>query len=129
MIRANHDYSQIRKVLDDAFFSMLCRGANLPTKKKKMVHKFRFPCRQQPIASKTCGYYVCAHMDEIVRAKNPHWKEKDFQKFSYELGNEKYDWKKDFRRIQQQFTYIIMNDVTRPGGEFYAGVQLPPSES
>lgn len=68
-------------------------------------------------------------MDELVRAQNPHWKEKDFQQFCYELGNERYDYKKDFRRIQQQFTYIIMNDVTRPSGEFYAGVQLAPARS
>jgi hypothetical protein len=41
------------------------------------------------------------------------------------MGNENNDCQKVFARIQKIFTYIISNEVTRPFGDLYAGVQLP----
>jgi hypothetical protein len=41
------------------------------------------------------------------------------------MGNQNYDRKKDFACIQKTLAYIINTEVTRPFGDFYAGVQLP----
>ena len=73
----------------------------------------------------TCGYYVCATMDAFVISQNPEWSHDQFNNFENDLANEKYDWRKDFARIQKTFAYIINNEVVRPSGDFYAGVQLP----
>lgn len=64
-------------------------------------------------------------MDELVWSQNTLYQEEEKQKFGHELGNEKYDWKKDFARTQNTVAHIINKDVVMAFSDFYASFQLP----
>ena len=124
----DRDFRKTREVIDDAFIILKSKGGATRCKKgtNKLSHPFKFPCRQQPKSSATCGFYACAHMDELVHHQNLHWQEKDFSKLFTDMATEDYDWRKDFAHIRETFAYFLNNDVLRPSGEFYDGLQVPP---
>ena len=121
----DRDFTLIKSTIDDAWVIFKTKGGGTRFKKghQKLSHNFKFPCRQQPQGSVSCGFYVCAHMDEIVRHHNPHWQEGDLKSL---FSGDDYDWRKDFARIRETFAHFFNNDVLHPTGEFYTPDEGPP---
>jgi Ulp1 family protease len=122
----DRDFTLIKGAIDEACVIFKARGGATQFKKghQKLSHSFKVPCKQQPQGSVTCGFYVCAHMDELVRQDNPHWEEQDFMKV---FVGENYDWRKDFARIRETFAHFFNHDVLHHTGEFYTPDEGPPA--
>lgn len=123
MKREKKNYTLLKKVLDDALFDFAHKGGTVAKRSggPRFKHVTDFCCRQQPENSVTCGYYVCSHMDDFVRARNTLCKAEDLRKWSNNLEHKPYDWKQEFARYQNVFANIINKDVVLDTGLFYAG--------
>jgi hypothetical protein len=66
-------------------------------------------------------YYLCWHMDALIRFQDHIHRARDFQKYSLHMDDVEFDYHLDFARIQKIFASVIIKEVNSDTWHFYFG--------
>ena len=72
-------------------------------------------------------YYLCWHMDTLVRFQNQVRKAEVFEKHCSDIEKAEFDYKLEFTRIQKIFVTVINKEVIEDTRLFYYGDDTPPN--
>ena len=128
------DYTNIKKVLDDALPGYAASGGTLMRPVRRydrhvFTHNTTFPCVKQPPGGQKDAYYALHHMRAIVRDHNHLLLPNNLKDWAASLAAiQDTDIRQEFFRIQSEFAEIIHQDVLRTSGQFYLKFQPSNSE-
>jgi hypothetical protein len=66
-------------------------------------------------------YYLCWHMDDLIRFQDHIRRAGDFQKYSLHMDDAEFDYHQEFARIQKMFASVIIKEAILDTGRFYFG--------
>ena len=126
--QATLDTKVIGSVLDDALNRFRCMtGSNLANtvkgtnEEEKFRHMTDIVCVQKPMCSISADYYLCWHMDTLVRYQDLISKAGDFTNYSLSMVDAECNLNVDLTRIQQIFASVINKELIAHIGTFYYG--------
>ena len=128
------DYTNIKKVLDDAFPEYAASGGTFKRPVRRygrhvFTHNTTFPCVKQLPGGQKDAYYALHHMRAIVRGHNHLLLPNNVKDWAASLAAiQDADIRQEFFRIRSEFAEIIHQDVLHTSGQFYLKFQPSNSE-
>lgn len=125
------DYSNVKKVLDNALTGYHARGGKITREKvvqgaRVFTHTTTFACVKQPAGSNRDTYYVLHHMRAYVRDQQFLTLPSQVQQWASRLsmvGDDKV--REEIYDIQKCFATKIVHEVVNKSGTFYCRFNMP----